>query len=232
MGRLLNIVNPLHRRTARNYIGRMSDDKVHCCEIARRFDRDYWDGDRRYGYGGYQYDGRWWDVAHRLVETYALKPDARILDVGCGRGFLLYEFTRLLPNATVAGFDVSEYALATAKDEVRPHLFRHDARDRFPCPDRAFDLAISINALHNLPPQDAALTLAEMERVATNRFVVVESFRSSEELFNLQCWALTCETFFRPESWAWLFERAGYTGDYEFIYFEAPAAPAQPGGSS
>jgi SAM-dependent methyltransferase len=226
MGRLLNIVNQLHRRTARDYAGRMNDEKVRCSEVARRFDRDYWDGDRRFGYGGYTYDGRWSGVAKQLVETYSLPADARILDVGCGRGFLLHEFTRLLPGATVAGFDVSHHALETAKNEVRPHLVRHDARERFPYADRSFDLAISINALHNLPPHDAARSLAEMERVAARKYLVVESFRTVEELFNLQCWALTCESFFRPESWRWLFELSGYTGDYEFIYFEGPTPPA------
>ena len=77
MGRLLNIVNQLHRRTARDYIGRMGDEKVHCSEVARRFDRDYWDGDRRYGYGGYKYDGRWSVVAKQLVDTYALQRTTR-----------------------------------------------------------------------------------------------------------------------------------------------------------
>jgi SAM-dependent methyltransferase len=220
MGRLLNIVNQLHRRTARDYIGRMSDAKVECSEVARRFDRDYWDGDRRHGYGGYKYDGRWSVVAQELIAAYSLRPDACILDVGCGRGFLLYEFMRALPGCSVAGFDVSEYGLATAKEEVRPSLFRHDAREPFPFADQSFDLAISLNTLHNLPPEDVVRALAEMQRVAKQQYLVVESFRNARELFNLQCWALTCETFLRPDSWRWLFERAGYSGDYEFIYFE------------
>jgi SAM-dependent methyltransferase len=224
MGRLLNVVNQLHRRTARDYVGRMTDDKVHCSEVARRFDRDYWDGDRRYGYGGYRYDGRWSVVARQLADVYSLPADARILDVGCGRGFLLHEFTRILPRCTVAGFDVSEYGLATAKEELRDRLFAHRAQDPYPFADRSFDLVISVNALHNLPVRECAAALAEMERVAANKYLVVESYRTPEELFNLQCWALTCESFFRPESWAWLFETAGYTGDYEFIYFEPPAA--------
>ena len=92
MGQLLNIVNQLHRRTARDYVGRMADDKVQCSVVARRFDADYWDGDRRYGYGGYKYDGRWSVVAKQLVEQYKLKDGAKILDVGCGRGFLLRQF--------------------------------------------------------------------------------------------------------------------------------------------
>ena len=224
MGRLLNVVNQLHRRTARDYVGRMADDKVNCSVVARRFDRDYWDGDRRYGYGGYKYDGRWAVVAKQLCDLYALPADATILDVGCGRGFLLYEFTRLLPNCTVAGFDPSEYALATAKEEVRDRLFVHRAEQPFPFADRRFDLVLSVNALHNLPPQDVVTALAEMERVGANKYLCVESFRGPEELFNLQCWALTCESFFRPETWAWAYQLAGYTGDHEYIYFEPPAA--------
>jgi SAM-dependent methyltransferase len=224
MGRLLNIVNQLHRRTARDYLGRMADDKVACSEVARRFDRDYWDGDRRHGYGGYKYDGRWSIVAAEMVNLYSLTANAKILDVGCGRGFLLHELQQILGKCTVSGFDVSEYGLATAKEEVRPHLFRHDAREPFPFPDKSFDLVISVNALHNLPPQDVVKALKEMQRVATKQFLTVESFRDTEELFNLQCWALTCETFLRPEGWQWLFDLAGYTGDYEFVYFEPPVA--------
>jgi len=224
MRQLLNIVNPLHRRAARDYIGRMCDDKVHCSVVARRFDRDYWDGDRRYGYGGYKYDGRWAIVAQQLIDNYGLKDGASILDVGCGRGFLLYEFMRLLPNCTVAGFDISEYAIATAKEEVRDRLFVHAAEEQLPFTDKAFDLVISLNALHNLPAQKLVRALQQMERVGKEKYLVVESFKDAEELFNLQCWALTCESFFRPETWSWVYDLAGYTGDYEYIYFEPPAA--------
>ena len=203
MGRLLNIVNQLHRRTARDYLGRMADEKVHCSEVARRFDRDYWDGDRRYGYGGYKYDGRWSVVAKQLVETYSLRPNARILDVGCGRGFLLYEFMRLLPGCTCRGFDVSEYGLATAKEEVA-------TASRPPRCSRAIPVLGPI-----VRPRDLGQRAAQPAARRTwfgpcarwsgwrrTKFLVVESFRTAEELFNLQCWALTCETFLRPESWA------------------------------
>jgi ubiquinone/menaquinone biosynthesis C-methylase UbiE len=201
----------------------MMDDKVASMVKAKEYGFDYWDGDRRYGYGGYKYDGRWAVVAKQLVEAYKLPADATILDVGCGRGFLLYEFTKLLPRCTVAGFDVSGYALATAKDEVRDKLFAHRAQGTYPFADKQFDLVISLNALHNLPPQEVVAALKEMERVGTNKYLVVESFKDAEELFNLQCWALTCESFFRPETWAWVYDLAGYTGDYEYIYFEPPA---------
>ncbi|MBU1121415.1 MAG: class I SAM-dependent methyltransferase, partial [Candidatus Omnitrophica bacterium] len=127
MGELLNIVTPLHKRTKRDYIGRMRDEKVKCSLIARKYDKDYWDGYRRFGYGGYRYDGRWEVVAQKLIDKYSLYGNVKILDVGCGKGFLLYEFKKLLPQAQVTGFDTSEYGLEDAKDEIKNDLFLHRA---------------------------------------------------------------------------------------------------------
>lgn len=220
MKQLLNVITDLHKKTKRDYIGRMNDDKVHCMRIARKYGKDFWDGDRRYGYGGYKYDGRWEVAARKLIETYSLPANAKILDVGCGKGFLLYEFTRLLPEGTVAGFDISSYAIDNAKEEVKDALFVHKAQEPLAFTDKHFDLVISITTLHNLAIHELKSALKEIERVGKNKYVVVESFRSEEELFNLQCWALTCESFFRPEGWVWLFDKFGYSGDYEFIYFE------------
>ncbi len=220
MGKLRNIVTPLHKKTARDYVARMVGDKIHCMEVAKQYGFDYWDGDRKYGYGGYRYDGRWEVVARGLIEAYGLQDGAKILDVGCGKAFLLYELKKLLPNAEIAGFDSSEYALKNAKEEVRDRLFLHRAEDAFPYEDGQFDLVISLGTLHNLPIFELKSALREMERVAKQGYLMVEGYRSDAELFNLQCWALTCESFFRPEEWVWLFREFGYSGDFEFIYFE------------
>jgi len=220
MGRLLNIVNKLHKKTKRDYLPRMADEKVKCMIKAREYEFDYWDGERRYGYGGYKYDGRWETVAKDLIELYGLKDGCKILDVGCGKGFLLYEFKKLLPNCEVVGFDISKHAIKNAKEEIKENLFIHNARDVYPFGDKEFDLVISLTTLHNLKIYDLKRALGEIERVGKNAYIVVEGYRNEEELFNLQCWALTAELFFRPDEWIWLFEEFGYGGDYEFIYFE------------
>lgn len=220
MGRELQIVTALHRGTSRDYLARMIDDKVRCMEVARQYEADFWDGERRFGYGGYRYDGRWEAVARALIEEYRLPPDAKILDVGCGKGFLLYELQKLLPQATLAGFDISRHALEHAPLEVKEKLYCHRAEEPYPYADGEFDLVLSLTTLHNLPIEQLSVALGEMARVGKNQYLVVESFRSSVELFNLQCWALTCESFFRPEGWQWVFAQSGYDGDYEFIYFE------------
>jgi SAM-dependent methyltransferase len=217
---LLNIITPLHKKTKRDYLARMVNDKVRCMKVANEYGRDYWDGPRQFGYGGYVYDGRWEGVARKLIETYALKKDARILDVGCGKGFLLYEFKKLLPESRITGFDISEYAVSNCKPEVGKDLFVHKAQDKYPFGDKEFDLVVSITTLHNLAVHDLKNALNEIERVGRDKYIAAESYRSEEELFNLQCWALTCRAFFNTDEWVWLFDTFGYTGDYEFIFFE------------
>jgi len=220
MGKLINLITPLHKKTQRDYIGRMVNDKVECMRLAKKYGYDYWDGDRKYGYGGYKYDGRWGVIAEQLINTYKLNNNSAILDAGCGKGYLLFEFKRLLPECKVFGFDISEYAIKNAKEEIKPFLFQHKAQDRYPFEDKRFDSVISVTTLHNLPIRDLKMALQEIERVGRNKYIAVESYRNEAELFNLQCWALTCEAFFSNKEWEWLFDEFGYTGDYEFIYFE------------
>lgn len=220
MKTLKKIITPLHISTSRDYIGRMQNNKIECMQKAKEFEFDFWDGDRSYGYGGYRYDGRWKSVAKDLIEQYNLTDSSKILDVGCGKGFLLYEIKLLLPNILVKGFDVSHYALENAKDEIKENLFFHKAQEKYPFEDEEFDLLISLNTLHNLKIYELKDALLECERVAKNGYIVVEGYRDDKELFNLECWALTCECFFRPDEWVWMFNEWGYTGDYEFIYFE------------
>jgi SAM-dependent methyltransferase len=220
MGQLLEIVTPLHKATKRDYLQRMQDEKVHCMQIAKQYGKDYWDGDRRYGYGGYKYiPGRWKPVAEELIENYKLASGSKVLDVGCGKGFLLYEMKLLQPELEITGFDISLHGLENAKDEIKPDLHKAKAEDKFNYEDNAFDLVISLGTLHNLRIFNLRHALSEMNRVAKQQYMMVESYRNEQELFNLQCWALTCESFFDTEEWIWLFEQFGYSGDYEFIYF-------------
>lgn len=217
----IDFVSCLHKKTNRDYLARMNEyPKAKAIEIAKKYDYDYWDGDRKLGYGGFKYDGRWKQVAEALVKHYGIKPGDRILDIGCGKAFLLYDFTQVVPGVEVCGIDISEYAIKNAKEEVRPFLRVCDAK-KLPFGDKAFDLVISLNTLHNLYCYDLHSALKEMERVAKkNKYLVVESYRNEQEKVNLMCWVLTGECFFAPKEWDWFFQNAGYTGDHSFIYFE------------
>ncbi len=219
----IDFISVLHKSTKRDYIARVTDPeypKAKAASLARDFGRDYWDGDRKIGYGGMRYDGRWRAVADQLVQHYDLKAGDRVLDVGCGKGFLLYDLTQAMPGLQVTGLDVSRYAIDNAKEEVRPHLVEGHA-NHLPFPDQTFDLVVSINTLHNLQCFDLDRALREMERVSKrHKYLVVESYRNEEEKANLLYWQLTCESFLRPEAWDWWFRQTGYTGDHSFIYFE------------
>ena len=221
MGNLVDYVTSLHTSTKRSYLERMNDNKVECMIEAKKYGKDYWDGDRKYGYGGYKYIvGRWKPVAEILISKYNLTNDSSVLDVGCGKAFLLYEMKLLLPRLKINGLDTSKYAVLNCKQEIKQNILNHKAEKPYPFKDKEFDLVFSINTLHNLKIFELKVALEEMQRVAKNGYLCLESFRNEQELFNLECWALTCQSFFSPEEWIWIYNYFGYSGDYEFIYFE------------
>jgi SAM-dependent methyltransferase len=219
----LDFMSLLHKSINRDYLARVNDPeypKAKAAELAKKWDYDYWDGDRRINYGGYRYmPGRWEKVARALADHYNIKPGQRILDIGCGKGYLLHDFTLVVPGVEVYGIDISEYALRNAKEEVKDRLRRGNATS-LPWPDKHFDLAISIQTLHNLHCYDLDKALREMERVAKHKYLCVESYRNENEKTNLLYWQVTCEAFNTPEEWAWWFKQTGYSGDHSFIYFE------------
>lgn len=217
----VDFISKLHKKTQRDYVRRVVEaDKAECAAVAKKFGREYWDGDRKYGYGGYTYDGRWRVVAEEMAAHYNLQPGQKVLDVGCGKGFLLYELTQVVPGIEVAGIDISQYAIDNAKEEVRPYLIQGLAQD-LPYDDRSFDLVYSVTTFHNLYIYDLKKAVQHIERVSKgNSHIVVESYRNEREKVNLLYWQLTCECFYTPQEWEWLYKEWGYTGDYSFIYFE------------
>jgi SAM-dependent methyltransferase len=219
-----DFMSVLHKSTARDYLARVNDPefpKHKAATLAKKWGYDYWDGDRRINYGGYRYmEGRWEPVARAIVQHYGLKAGDRILDVGCGKGFQLYEFTRVVPGIEVYGIDISEYAINQAKPEVKERL-RVGNASALPWPDGHFDFVMSINTLHNLYCYDLDRALREIERVGRrHKYLCVESYRNEVEKANLLYWQVTCEAFNTPEEWEWWFRQTGYSGDHSFIYFE------------
>jgi len=207
---LLDRLPAVKRDPKARALAKTADDRA----LAKQFGRDFFDGERRHGYGGYRYDGRWLPVAKRLAEHYDLRPDARILDVGAAKGFLLHDFLQVLPDATVRGIDVSAYAKENAHGTTGASIDLGSA-ERLPYPDKSFDLVISINSIHNLPLGACKVALQEIERVSrAHKFVTIDAWRTEEEHQRLLDWILTAETYMSVEDWIGLFAEVGYTGDY------------------
>jgi SAM-dependent methyltransferase len=218
----VDFMSPLHKSTTRDYLARVNDPefpKHRAAELAKKWGFDYWDGDRRINYGGYHYiPGRWAPVAQSMIEYYNLKPGSKVLDVGCGKGFQIYEFAKALPGLEVRGIDISTYAIEHAKPEVKVAISQGTAAS-LPFEDQSFDLVFSINTLHNLHNHELEEALSEIERVGKNKYICVESYRNEAEKANLLFWQVTCEQFNSPEDWKWWFKITGYSGDYSFIFF-------------
>ena len=217
----VDFLTSVHSKTKRDYIARVTEYPIEqAAEKAKAFGFDYWDGDRKTGYGGYRYDGRWRKVAEAMVNHYGIKSGDKILDIGCGKGFILHDFSQIVPGVKITGVDISNYAIENAKEEIKPFLQKGCA-SKLPFADSSFDLVISINTMHNLYCNELYEALVEMERVGKkHKYICVESWRNEKEKVNLLYWQLTCEMFCTPEEWEWWFKHTGYTGDHSFIYFE------------
>lgn len=184
--------------------------------ISSRFGRDYFDGDRRLGYGGYYYDGRWIAVARRAVKLFGLKAGDKVLDIGCGKGFFVYDLVNQF-DIDACGLDISEYALEQARPEVQGRLHLHDIRKRLMFPDSSFDAVFCINTLHNLERGEAVKVVEEMIRVAKvkkNIFIQVDSYRNAADRDIFEKWVLTAKLYMLPDDWLKFLVGCGYAGSY------------------
>ena len=213
MGKEINLLDTLPA-TKRDTKSRAADKTPEDRALAKQFGKDFFDGERRHGYGGYRYDGRWLPVARRMAKHYQLAPDAAILDVGCAKGFLMADFLQVLPECSVRGLDVSNYAKANAHGGMEAFIDIGSA-ESLPYEDKSFDLVISINSIHNLPLDKCKKSLQEIERVSkAHKYITVDAWRTPEEEKALKEWILTAETYMSVPDWEKQFEEIGYTGDY------------------
>lgn len=202
-------------RTKRDVKERGSTKTEEDRAIARKFGREFFDGERRHGYGGFSYNPRFWQpVVPAFQKHFGLKAGSKVLDVGCAKGFMLFDLKELISGIEIAGVDVSNYAIEHCLEAVKPYLCVADAR-RLPFPDKSFDAVISINAIHNLEKDDLAKALLEIQRVSKGKsFITVDAYRNDEEKEAMYAWNLTAKTIMHVDEWKAFFKEVGYNGDY------------------
>ena len=217
--KLIKIISSNHKKTKRNYLKRMMFQKVKSMAVSKKYSYDYWDGKRQYGYGGYVYDGRWNSVAKKLIEKYKLNKNSKVLDIGCGKGHLIYELSKLLNSKNIFGLDISKYAEKKSPLAIKKNIKCYDATKKLKFKKKNFDLVISINLIHNFSIDKVFSFLKNVLYISKNTYLATESYRNDKELFNLQCWALTAESFFSAKEWKWILKSNNYNREYELIYF-------------
>lgn len=183
--------------------------------IARQFGKEYFDGPRRLGLGGYHYNPKFFPpVVEDMIRHYGLTNDSSVLDIGCAKGFMLHDFKQALPGITVAGIDISDYCLENAMESVKPHLKKASC-DALPYPDKSFDLVIAIATIHNLDLNGVKRSLREIMRVSRGHaFIKVNGYHTEAERDALNRWNLVAQTILPVEEWKRVFAETGYTGDY------------------
>lgn len=211
---------PRVKRNVKARLGNKDENRA----IAMKFGKEYFDGTREQGYGGYRYDGRWLPIAEDIVKHFDLKAGDRVLDIGCGKGFLVKDLMKVCPGLEVFGMDISEYAVMNCEPELVGRIHEGNAT-HLPFPEKCFQAVLSINTVHNLDRAGCIRAVQEMERVAPGRgYVQVDAYRNNEEEQIFLDWVLTARTYGTPEFWVDLLREAGYTGDYYWTILEANAA--------
>lgn len=202
-------------KTKRNLDKRLLEKTTEIIKIARKFDEDFFDGDRKYGYGGFSYNPKYWTAVVRdLVNYYKLKPGSKVLDVGCAKGFMLFDLKRQFPEIEVRGIDISNYAIKNAHEKIKEFLKVGNAT-KIEFEDNYFDLVISINTVHNLDFEDCKRSIKEISRVSKkNSFLTVDAFNSEEEKERMHMWNLTAKTIMSVDDWKKTFIDIDYNGDY------------------
>lgn len=199
----------------RNLDKRMLDKTKETVKIARQFSKDFFDGDRKYGYGGFFYNAKYWsEVVKDFVEYYQLSSNSKILDLGCAKGYMLYDLKRQFPGLDVYGIDISEYAIANAHPDIKDKLIVGNAK-QINFDDNFFDLVISINTIHNLAIDECKKSIKEISRVSKkNAFITVDAYRTTEEKDRMYKWNLTAKTIMSVDDWKKTFNDLNYNGDY------------------
>ncbi len=202
-------------KSKRNLDERLSEKSPEIVKIAREFGKEFFDGDRKYGYGGLKYNPIYWEVVARdFIEYYKLKPDAKILDVGCAKGYMIYDFKRQYPGLEINGIDISKYAIENCHPEIKNNLSLGNAKS-LEFDDNYFDLVISINTVHNLELSECVTSIKEISRVSKgNSFITVDAYNTNEEKERMFKWNLTAKTIMSTNDWKEIFKKIGYNGDF------------------
>ena len=178
--------------------------------------KEFYDGHRSNGFGGYKYDGRWEKVAERIFSVYKLNKLAKILQIGCDKGFLIYDIKKIHPKAEIIGVENSKYAISKAPRKIKKNIIYSNFTE-LPFKNKYFDFVLAIGPVYSLNLTDAIKCLKEIKRVGKGKsFITLGSYENEREFKLFRYWTLLGSTILSKQDWKTVLKHVGYKGDYKF----------------
>lgn len=185
-----------------------------------KFGKEYFDGDRKHGYGGYRYNKKFFrKVTKEIIKHYKLTNKSKILDIGCAKGFMMYEFRNFLPKAEIWGLDISRYCKINAMPSEKKFI-KLGSCHKLPFRSNYFDFIVSISTIHNLDEKKIPQAIKELERVKKgDSFIRIKGYKNLKEKKFIDNWNLVAKSNLSINKWKKLFKKFKYSGDYEFTNY-------------
>jgi ubiquinone/menaquinone biosynthesis C-methylase UbiE len=186
----------------------------------QKFSKEYFDGKRAHGYGGYYYNPKFFKkIVKTMIKHYKLNNKSKILDIGCAKGFMMYEFKKELPDAEIKGIDISKYCKKNAIKIVKKHITIGSC-ESLPYPDKYFDFVVSISTIHNVTNTGIIKSLKEIVRVSKKKsFIRVKAYKNLKEKKKIDEWNIVAKSNLSEDNWLKFFKKTNYAGDYQFSKF-------------
>lgn len=180
--------------------------------------KEFYDGKRIYGMGGFKYDGRWKEVAKKISKKYYLNNRSSILQLSSKKGFLLHDFKKQFPKMKVCGIETSDYAIQKTMKEVKKNTIKVETYTKLNFKNNSFDFVIALGVPYEYGLDGAIKCLKEIQRVSKgNSFITLGSYETLKEFWQLRQWTLLGITLLKENEWKQVLKHVKYTGDYEFV---------------
>ena len=204
--------------TKKRLVKKNSRTNIHNKLIASLKGKDFYDGKRKYGFGGYKYDGRWKRIAKIFIKKYKLNNQSKILQINCDKGFLIYELKKLLPKAKIIGVDRSTYSIKNAKKEIK-HLIKYNEGPYLKFKSKTFDSIIAIGYVYEFSLFQIITAIKEIMRISSskNNYITLGAYNTNNDLHSFKEWSLLGTTLLKKKEWIKVLKFSNYRGNYEFI---------------
>jgi len=203
-----------NNKTKRKKLGNIR--KVQNRYIAWKLGKEYYDGSRINGYGGFKYDGRWKVLLPNLIKRYKLTKKSKVLEIGCKKGFLLHDLNLLIPGIQSYGIENHKYPITKIRKKLKKNIYYREYYNLDNFNSNQFDLVIAFNSIYMQNLGDVIKTLKQIKRISKKSYISIASYSTKRDRNKFLDWTLLGTTILKKQEWKKIFNLIGYKGDYYF----------------